>query len=690
MTDKIKTHKTLFAFTTTILALLVVIAVCELLGWPFLEKPLEHFAANGLQRSIRIDGPFKLRLIGGIRLQAGGIWISAPAGFDVPDLVDAKNVELKLHYRDLWKIKPGDPYLIESIKAQQLDANLARHLDGKSTWQFNKKPDDPIRPFPTIHTLVISQGQAKVDDQLTKAALLFTFSTDEGSSNTQSLSKVEVHGDFRERPLKSELITHGFLPIATQDAKSAPIASSGWLRYGKVDMRFNGSVDDLFGKQIVKGNLTVTGPSLGDLGDLLSITLPRTSAFKLSGSVEKTPGLWQVVVSSAHIGESDLFGNFAYDTRPEKSFLRGTLQGKRLMLADLGPAFGSAADAGKANASGADTKAQQTGRMFPDKPLNFATYNRMNAELDIDIDYLDLGKAFRQPITPFKANLYLNKNKLSLAKIYATTAQGSITGNISIDAHEQQKVANPQLQKNDSQLKPDWQIDLAMQNINLEKWLQVPASRKKAKQEHKLIGSEAYVTGLLNSKAHLQGKGNTTAELLRSLNGDLFVYIRNGEISHLVIEAAGLDIAQAAGLLIKGDEDLKLQCAVGKFESHQGIVKPDLAVIDTNVTTLLFDGDVNLGEEKLNLRMTAKPKNFSPFTVRAPIEITGTFLDPHVKPKTGPIAARVAGGALLVLVNPLAAILPFMDPGSNSSKDGNPCSQTFASLRSNANGAAAK
>jgi AsmA protein len=88
--------------------------------------------------------------------------------------------------------------------------------------------------------------------------------------------------------------------------------------------------------------------------------------------------------------------------------------------------------------------------------------------------------------------------------------------------------------------------------------------------------------------------------------------------------------------------------------------------------------------------MTAKPKNFSPFTVRAPIEITGTFLDPHVKPKTGPIAARVAGGALLVLVNPLAAILPFMDPGSNSSKDGNPCSQTFASLRSNANGAAAK
>lgn len=66
----------------------------------------------------------------------------------------------------------------------------------------------------------------------------------------------------------------------------------------------------------------------------------------------------------------------------------------------------------------------------------------MNAKIAIDIDFVELGNEFREPLTPFQSTLELNKNKLSLAKLYAKTANGTIAGHIFIDAHEQ-RIVNP-------------------------------------------------------------------------------------------------------------------------------------------------------------------------------------------------------------------------------------------------------
>lgn len=670
MLRKITSNKPLLYSSLVFLTLIAAIAVCEVLGWPFLNKPLENFAQHKLERSIKIEGPFQLRLIGGIRLKAGGLWISAPQGFTEPNLVDAKEVQLRLRYRDLWNIKPGDPYVIKAIKADHVEAHLTRHEDGKSTWQFNKDPNDPIRPFPIIQALAIQQGQAYVSDQLTNADVLIDFSTDEGAKNEHPVSKVAVHGDFREQKLKSELTTYGFLPIASQNKNSEPISSKGWLQYGKMYMTFDGSVYDLFGAPNIKGHVTAEGPSLGDLGDLLSITLPHTTEFKVVAGVAKNPDGWQIALASARVGRSDLYGHFRYETLPEKNMLTGELKGKRFFLADLAPAFGAE--------TASDAKPRE--RIFPDKPLDFATYNRMNAKVGIDIDYVDLGSAFKEPLTPFQADLQLNKNKLTLAKLYAKTADGSIAGNIFIDAHDQ-KITNPQELKDKNKPKPDWGIDLAVKDINLKKWLTVSDARlAKAKAENK--SAEPYVTGSLNGKANLKGKGTSTAELLRSLNGDLSVFVNNGEISHLIVEALGLDIAQAVGLMVKGDSNLKMQCAVLDFNANQGVLKPNVALVDTSVTTVLVDGKVDMGDEKLDLLVSAKPKNFSPFTVRSPIKVTGTFLQPKASPEAGPIAARVGGGILLAFINPLAAIIPFLDPGSSADKEERAnCKQTLSELK---------
>jgi AsmA protein len=94
------------------------------------------------------------------------------------------------------------------------------------------------------------------------------------------------------------------------------------------------------------------------------------------------------------------------------------------------------------------------------------------------------------------------------------------------------------------------------------------------------------------------------------------------------------------------------------------------------------DGNINMTNEELDLRLLAKPKNFSPLTLRSPILIKGTFANPQTSIDKGPVAAKVAGSIFLGLLNPLAAILPLIDfgEGVDPSTESN-CQQSLKGLQ---------
>lgn len=655
-----------------LLAIVVIVVCCELAGWPFLRQPLQDFTTKTLKREVIIERPFHLQLLGGLHLQVGHLKISAPEEFKVPYLVDAHGLDLKLRYRDLLGLKEGQPYRIKAIRAEQLDAYMKRDNEKHATWDFELDDSGPSRPFPFIEELSVNKGQARIDDAVTKASLTTTFYTEEGAHLKTPESSLKVKGEFGKRPLQGELVTQGFLPVATQGKDSAPIHSKGWLKYGAVNLKFDGAVYDLFGTQRVKGKLHVNGPSLADVGDLLDLAFPRTPAFKIAADIEKNTEQWKVNVSDAQIGRSRLAGQFVYDYGDLKPMLSGDVKGPLLVLADLAPAFGAPAP----TATGASNK--KPGKIFPDESLDFATYDRMNADIKIHFDAVDLGSVFKERISPLDFQLTLQDRKLTVAKLNAGTEQGSLSGALLIDAPEattDAESANPPL--------PMWDIQLALKNIQLEKWLKVKPEDQPAKDKKDVAkDAPAYITGQLNARAKLKGQGRSTAALLKSLDGQLALMVRDGEISHLVVEAAGLDIAQSVGLLLRGDHAIPMQCAAMGWHAKQGVLTPEAALIDTPVTTVYIHGNMDLGEEQFNLKLQASPKNFSPFTVRSPILVTGPFVDPNVSLSPGPIAARVAGGVLLALVTPFAAILPFLDPGSDDQPANEGCQQTLQKLKS--------
>lgn len=656
----------LYAFA----AVLAALAICEILGWPFLRAPAERFMSQQLKREVRIEAPFKVRFLGRIRLQVEGLWISAPPAFDAPYLVDAKNISLGLRYSDVLGKSETEPVRIKSLRVKQIDTHLIRNQDGDATWQFEKDESKAPTPFPRIETLVVEDGTAVVRDALNLADLDVAFHSQEGTNDDKPVSQVTAKGKFREHDVAGEINTNGLLPIASQGSDTPPVASSGWVDYGGVRVDFDGKVSDLFGNREIDAKFQAKGPSLGLVGDLFKIALPTTTPFTLAGEVHKQDELLLVDINTARVGRSDLTARFKYDTRPELPLLAGELRGKRFVLADLAPAFGNRPQA----ATEAGTPRT---RILPDRPINLPTLNRFDVDIQVDLDTVDLGNAFRRPIAPFKAHLTLDAGNLSLAKIYAQTADGTLSGTIAVDAHNFTEEIASQKEIPPAAL-PVWRIDLAWKNINLEKWLQVSQDRKDRAREEGSEVPDAYITGILNGKGKLTGKGRSTAALFASLDGDISTHVRNGSISHLIIEAMGLDAAQALGLLIKGDNSLPMQCAVIDLKSTQGIVKPNVALIDTPASVILGDGKIDMGTETLDLRLVAKPKNVSPFTLRSPINVTGTFANPKVRPEAAPIAARVLGSIALAFINPLAAILPFIDPGSDSNAS---CSDALQTLK---------
>ena len=198
-----------------------------------------------------------------------------------------------------------------------------------------------------------------------------------------------------------------------------------------------------------------------------------------------------------------------------------------------------------------------------------------------------------------------------------------------------------------------WTANLHWAGVRLESWV----------HQTRADGAPPWATGNLTGQARLAGQGKSTATILGSLRGGIRMQLSNGTVSHLAIEGAGLDVAQALGMLVKGDDSLKVDCFVADLGADHGTLKPRLVVLDSSDSTMWINGSVSMATEALDLRVVTTPKDFSPLALRAPVHLRGTFGDPHVSIEASKLAPKLGAAALLALLTPAAAILPLLDFG---------------------------
>ncbi|HJW02374.1 MAG TPA: AsmA family protein [Azospira sp.] len=630
------------------LFLIATLVGAEVSGWSFLRGPMEAVLASRLGREVRIAPPFQLHFRDTIKLRLGGLWVSAPPEYAVPHLVDAQGLTLNLPYADLFALRqPTQPLRLAALTADALDVQLIRLGDGRASWHF---ASESRRPPPTIGYLGVRQGHVVLRDPILAADLVSRFAP--GTREGAPITQVDIAGRFRERPLRASIALLGGLPQTLSGTPAAPIAAEGGGDYGGLHLVFSGTL----GVDAWRGALAIRGKSLSLLGRLFDTTLPTTAPFSLQASVVKDSPIWQITVTRARVGKSDLAGSFSFDTRPQPHRLEGKLTGRNFVLADLAPAFGTRTTDG-------DLIRPPRGRTLPHRPLDLPSLRRLDAHIAIDLAQVDLGSAFRQPIAPLRASLTLDGGRLTLADIDASTARGHLGGRLSIDARLP---------------RPEWRADLAWSGVRLDQWIKAAKAGVDDRGRQSRATPLPWFTGNLQGRTQFVGQGLSTAELLGSLDGRATFFVSKGSLSHLALEALGLDVAQGLGLLLTGDDLQPLECAVIDVDARHGRITPRMAALATPVTVVRIDGSIDLAQEQLNLRLAAEPQNVSPLTLRSPFHLTGSFAAPKLTPAVGPIAARAAGAVGLAMLNPFAAILPFVDPGE---RDTTACRQALVARR---------
>lgn len=644
-----------------VLGLVLGFAWGEQRGWPWLVRPVAQVVAHVIERPVEVGGgsDARLHLWGGVHLSAPQVRIGAPdwaVRDGTPWLLSLDDGELAAGYGALWRMARGGKVELERLQARRVDAWLIRLPDGRASWQMGPpKPDEaqavqqnaepPWRSL-TVHQMAMRQGLFIVDDQVfgLQARVSASVVPVGGVSGAQEASESNelkglhrrAHGQPQWQWAALAEGSHRGLPLHVRARSTQPWnwASHGELTVeglvGRARIGYQGPAPEADGA--VAGRFSLAGPSLAAIGEALGVTLPTTAPFRMSGAVRRQGERTEVTVDQARIGDSRLSGDFVHDRATTPPTLTGVLRGSRLALADLGPAVGVPLQDGEPRAASAE-------RVLPDRPFNLPSLRAMDADVRIAIDLFDTGNEALQDMRDLRGRILLQGGVLRLEQLSTRLAKGSVQGRIELDAR----------QPTQALLATDLNVD----DVHLEQWAKVLQRP----------GREPLASGVLSGRVVVNGHGRSTAELLGTLGGRFDLALRQGRVSHLGVELAGLDLMEGAVQFIKGDESLPITCAQVRLEARNGVLHPAPLIVSTPDSTLWADGQISLKDETLDLRTRVAPKDFTLVALRTPVQLSGPWRNVDVKVMHPETWMRILGAAALAAVNPLAGVLPLVDPG---------------------------
>jgi uncharacterized protein involved in outer membrane biogenesis len=157
----------------------------------------------------------------------------------------------------------------------------------------------------------------------------------------------------------------------------------------------------------------------------------------------------------------------------------------------------------------------------------------------------------------------------------------------------------------------------------------------------RLLGNSKFAqesTGPIGGRIAISGTGESFRELMATASGNTFLVMSGGELSGLLVELAGLDVAEALGSLVRGDKPVPIRCAALDFKGKEGQMGLETLVFDTEDTIIFGEGKIDLRDEQVNIVLTPVPKDFSPFSLRSFVRVSGGFTNLSAFPdplKTG-------------------------------------------------------
>ncbi|WP_186092730.1 AsmA family protein [Burkholderia gladioli] len=455
-----------------------------------------------------------------------------------------------------------------------------------------------------------------------------------------------VKGRYKNAPIDGTGKIGGVL--AVRDA-TRPFPLQADIKAGDTRLAIVGTLTDPMQLAAIDLRLWLQGTSMSHLYALTGVTLPDTPPYategRLIGQFRRNGSTFRYENFDGRVGGSDLHGTLSYAQRAPRPLLSGELVSNLLQFSDLAPVVG--ADSASSKRARGDTTRQPADRVLPVETFRTDRWKALDA--DVKFTGRKLIKNKDLPISDLYTHIVMQDGVLSLTPLRFGVAGGTLSTEARLDGS----------------------------GTPLKGRFSVAARHLKLKQLFPTAKVMQSAFGEINGDATLAASGNSPAALAATSTGEVKALVTDGAISRLLMEAAGLNVANVVYEKLFGNRDVKINCAAVDFVATDGILNSKLFALDTDDAVIRVDGNVNLRDEGMDLQIHPQTKGFRVFSLRSPLYVKGTFKNPKVGVNVGALALRAGAAVGLGIINPFAALIPLIAPSNNRDV---PCSELFAQL----------
>ncbi|HVA15589.1 MAG TPA: AsmA family protein [Stellaceae bacterium] len=617
----------------TVLAAIVTLALVW--DWNWFRPLVARTIADELQRPVTLQH-FDVRdaLSAQPLLVFDGIAIGNPPGF--PAGSETGTIQ-KLSVRfDLPALLAsfGHNVIVSQIAIDRPQGDLRPGPNGNPNWMFamSANPSSPS-PLPRIGSLVITDGDFRFAEPKRGADVRAKVQTVPGKNGGEPQIVITANGTYGGQKFAGTFRGGSLLTLKD---KKKPYPVEVDARAGNNKIHLVGTLQDpetLGGADL---QLELEGQDLAELYPIFHVPLAPSPPFHLRGHLDYSGTHIRFHDFSGTVGQSDLEGNFDVDRGYARPLVTADLTSKSVRLADLAGFIG--ATPGKAGAPTEGPKqraehaaAEAKSTLLPNTAIDLQKIRSTDFRVHYRGERILTDWA---PLDHLETNLSITDGDIRLTPLDFAVGTGNIYANIELDGR-----VNPIRSK----------VDIDFRQVDFHRIM----------QSTKIFGG----VGTIGGRWELDGRGNSLAQILAHSNGDLRLFMGNGNLSAILVNLAGLDIGGTIASLLGLPQQANINCMVSDFALRNGVLDTKALVLDTDQANVFGKGTVDLRNETIDFQVTQEGKHVSVGALHAPIDITGKFKSPSVKPDPAALGIRLGIAAALGAVFPPAALLPTIQLG---------------------------
>lgn len=583
-------------------------------------------AATG--RDLVIAGDVDVSFSLSPRLSARDVSFRNAAWSDQPQMARLEEIEAQI---DLLPLLSGE-IRIHDVRLHGGQVIVETSKDGIGNWvldlpaQATPAPADSSTTasgLPRIGQLSIEDVTLLYRDGVAGTSQTLTIAQFKATEAPNVGLNVAIEGSWNDRPLSfagstgaPRQFTEGPLPL---DLKG---------RLGNLALELRGTIGDPTTFSDLALDVTTAGPSLAELGEVLGTGLPKSGAYSLTGRLTGGEAKYVADRLSAKVGGSDAKGRIEIDAAGKTTRLMATLTSGRLDLGEVG-------------LDGSAPPQAEDGRLFSAEPWPVESLQGLDGEITWLLTKLVRGGSSAEDVT---LALVLKDGVATLNNLKARIAGGAIT-------------ANGTMKSTGSGAALALKLDAA--GIESAPLLTMMGL------------ADVLTVGRVDITLDVNGPAASLRDLMGGLNGKASFATGPGSVRN---SFARLLLADLFGLLAPGGGDVaSISCIAGRFDIKKGIATTRGTVVDTPGAIVVGAGNIDLRNERIDLRVDPKSRDVSLSALAVPVRVTGPLADPSVVPdpvatvgNTVQFATGTVNVATLGIFGALTGLGEGDAPGTNS------------------------